>query len=130
MEELFAASPKRRYYFLPVYSLPSRGFRRDSWRGALPLFSAAPLWQQLWFQVILGAAVVALIVVAFRLRLGGIREQNARLELQVRQRTAELENANARLEKEVEQRKRAEAELKKRRLGRAEAVGGPLPGGV
>ena len=75
---------------------------------------AAPLLEQLWFQVILGALIVALLVVAFRLRLRGEREQNARLESQVQERTAELENANALLEKEVEQRKRAEAELEQR----------------
>ncbi len=77
------------------------------WNAAgisLPIEITPPVWETWWFRLLGVVALIAGLLVAFRLRTRSIRQQKVALERQVELRTAELQH-------EIEQRQKAEKAL-------------------
>ena len=73
---------------------------------ALRLTIIPPYWMTTWFRILVAVALVALVLLVHGLRLRNIRLHRRQLQMQVRERTAQLTRSN------VEERKaREEAEL-------------------
>lgn len=63
----------------------------------IPVRVLPAIWQTLWFQLLVGAAVLALILLAMRWRTKRLQQRSTELDTLVSARTAQLESANVSL---------------------------------
>ena len=89
-----------RYTNLPggEYTLLLKGTNSDGvWNESAARISVKvipPFWQTVWFRVLLGMGLVAVVIGGVRLRTRSIQDRNRELERLVRERTSALESRN------------------------------------
>jgi signal transduction histidine kinase/DNA-binding response OmpR family regulator len=69
----------------------------NSWteEAELSIIVSPPFWSSWWFIVLLSLLIVFLVLLYIRYRLSSLKSQKEKLEVLVKERTAELEEANA-----------------------------------
>jgi signal transduction histidine kinase/ligand-binding sensor domain-containing protein len=79
---------------------------------SLRIIITPPYWQTWWFLTIVALVITQAVYSLYRWRLKRVEKTNKFLELQVKQRTAELNKLNESLKSEVTERTSAEEELR------------------
>jgi signal transduction histidine kinase len=93
-----------RYTNLPAgeYTLLIKGSNSDGvWNDSplrIKVTVVPPVWQTMWFRIVLGLGVASVIAAGYRLRLAAIQRRNRELEQVVQQRTSELKKRNTEME--------------------------------
>jgi len=100
------------HYIMKAKGCNSVGFWNEQ-PFEIALTITPPFWQTWWFRITVALALAGLVGLIFWLRISNIQKQKKLLEIQVRERTAELHKSNEKLIEEIRFRKKAEEELRK-----------------
>ncbi|MDQ3392818.1 MAG: SpoIIE family protein phosphatase [Bacteroidota bacterium] len=88
-------------YFFQVKASNNDGVWNEE-GATIKLVITPPFWNTWWFKLLLAIIFVGTAVTLFKLRIRGIEEKKAALEVQVQKRTSELKNANDELRNQKE----------------------------
>lgn len=114
-----------------TYTFRVRAANSDNIWGnetSVNLVITPPFWQTIWFYFIVGGVFILVAFTSYRVRIRSIKEQNKRLEFEVKSRTAELNQRNRELKATLQDLEATREELVKKahKAGMADIATGVL----